>query len=129
LKIFEKSIVVSKNDLDKLNHVNNIVYINWIINIARNHWETLVSNEILDNYYWVLLEHNIKYLNPSFLNDKIQIKTFIEKNEGFRSIRVVEFYNYYTNKLLVVSKSTWCLISLKNNKPSRIPMEIIKAFT
>jgi len=33
--------------------------------------------KVLENYYWVLLEHQIKYLYPALLNDKIRIKTSI----------------------------------------------------
>ena len=40
MKILEQEITVSKNDLDDLNHVNNVVYINWIQEIAKNHWDS-----------------------------------------------------------------------------------------
>ena len=75
-KILEKKIVVSKEDLDDLNHVNNIVYIHWILDIAKKHWESLVSSQTLENYHWVLLDHNIKYLRPALLKDKIKISTY-----------------------------------------------------
>jgi len=128
MKILEKEITVSKNDLDDLNHVNNVIYIHWVQEIAKEHWKSLVSNEIIKNYYWVLLEHQIKYLNPALLNDKIMIKTYIEKNEGIRSNRIVEIYNSNNDKLLVKSKTIWCLINAKTNKPNRITDEIRKAF-
>ena len=124
----EQEITVTKNDLDDLNHVNNVIYIQWIQEIAKNHWKSLVSDEIKDNYYWVLLEHQIKYLNPALLNDKIMIKTYIEKTEGIRSNRIVEIYNSNNDKLLVKSKTIWCLINAKTNKPNRITDEIRKAF-
>ena len=101
MKTLEQEISVSKNDLDDLNHVNNVIYIQWVQEIAKNHWKSLVSDEIKDNYYWILLEHQIKYLNPAFLNDKIRLKTYIDKNEGVKSVRIVEIYNKDTNKLLV----------------------------
>jgi|TARA_B110000305_G_scaffold54457_2_gene60128 acyl-CoA thioester hydrolase len=128
MKILEKEITVSKNDLDDLNHVNNVIYIHWVQEIAKEHWKSLVSNEIIKNYYWVLLEHQIKYLNPALLNDKIMIKTYIEKTEGIRSNRIVEIYNRNNDKLLVKSKTIWCLINAKTNKPNRITDEIRKAF-
>ena len=128
MKTLEKEITVSKNDLDDLNHVNNVVYIDWIQEIAKNHWKSLVSNEIIKNYYWVLLEHQIKYLNPALLDDKIRLKTYIEKTEGIKSSRIVEIYNQDTNKLLVTSKTIWCLINAKTNKPNRITGEIRDAF-
>ena len=37
-------------------------------------------------------------------------------------------YNMDTNKLLVTSKTIWCLINAKTNKPNRITDEIKKAF-
>lgn len=129
MKILEKEITVSKNDLDDLNHVNNVVYVNWIQEIAKNHWNVLVSDEIKDNYYWVLLEHNIKYLHSALLNEKIIIKTYIEETKGVKSSRIVEIFNKGTNQLLVTSKTIWCLINAKTNKPSRINNEIRKAFS
>ena len=129
MKILEQEITVSKNDLDDLNHVNNVVYINWIQEIAKNHWDVLVSDEIKDNYYWVLLEHNIKYLHSALLNEKIIIKTYIEETKGVKSSRIVEIFNKGTNQLLVTSKTIWCLINAKTNKPSRINDEIRKAFS
>ena len=128
MKTLEKEITVSENDLDDLNHVNNVIYIHWVQEIAKEHWKSLVSNEIIKNYYWVLLEHQIKYLNPALLNDKIMIKTYIEKTEGIRSNRIVEIYNRNNDKLLVKSKTIWCLINAKTNKPNRITDEIRKAF-
>ena len=129
MKTLEKEITVSKNDLDDLNHVNNVIYIHWVQEIAKEHWKSLVSNEIIKNYYWVLLEHQIKYLNPALLDDKIIIKTYIEKTEGIRSERIVEIYNRNNNKLLVKSKTIWCLINAKTNKPNRITDEIRQAFS
>ena len=129
MKIFKKKIVVSKKHLDDLNHVNNIVYIHWILDIAKRHWESLVSSQTLENYHWVLLDHNIKYLRPALLKDKIKIKTFVEKTAGVKSSRVVEIYNDNSEKLLVSSITNWCLISSKTNKPCRIPKEIVEVFS
>lgn len=129
MKIFKKKIVVSKKHLDDLNHVNNIVYIHWILDIAKKHWESLVSSQTLENYHWVLLDHNIKYLRPALLKDKIKIKTFVEKTAGVKSSRVVEIYNDNSEKLLVSSITNWCLISSKTNKPCRIPKEIVEVFS
>tara|TARA_B100000029_G_scaffold394897_1_gene392584 strand:+ start:336 stop:728 length:393 start_codon:yes stop_codon:yes gene_type:complete len=129
MKVLEKEITISKNDLDELNHVNNIVYVNWILEIAKTHWEKLVSTEILTNYHWVLLEHQIKYLHPALLNDKIIIKTYIENSEKIKSSRIVEIYNKDSAILLVNSRTIWCLMNSKSRKPSRITDEIKEAFS
>ena len=129
MRMFEEQIIVSKHDLDELNHVNNITYIKWILGVAKKHWKKLVSNEIRNNYYWILLEHNIKYLHPAVINDKIRINTYIQNTQEVKSNRIVEIYNKETNKLLVTSETKWCLIDAKKNRPCRIPNEIRKAFT
>ena len=128
MKVLEKEIIVSKNDLDELNHVNNIKYVNWILEIAKIHWRSLVSDETLGNYHWVLLEHQIKYLNPALLNDRIRIKTYVEETKEIKSSRIVNIYNKDTDKLLVTSRTIWCLISSKSGKPTRITNEIKEAF-
>ena len=38
MQIFETSRIVKTNDLDELNHVNNIRYVEWVQNIAKAHW-------------------------------------------------------------------------------------------
>ena len=37
MKTLEQEIIVSKKDLDDLNHVNNRVYISWVLDIAKKH--------------------------------------------------------------------------------------------
>ena len=128
MKVLEKEIIVSKNDLDELNHVNNIKYVNWILEIAKIHWRSLVSDETLGNYHWVLLEHQIKYLHPALLNDRIRIKTYVEETKEIKSSRIVYIYNKDTDKLLVTSRTIWCLINSKSGKPTRITNEIKEAF-
>ena len=102
--------------------------VNWILEIAKIHWRTLVSDETLGNYHWVLLEHQIKYLHPALLNDRIRIKTYVEETKEIKSSRIVNIYNKDTDKLLVTSRTIWCLISSKSGKPTRITNEIKEAF-
>lgn len=128
MRIFEKKVVVTKNDLDQLNHVNNVRYVQWVQDIAEAHWLQNASKEILDNYFWVMLNHNINYKNQAVLGEELHIKTFVLKSEGLISERQVEFYNYSTDKLIVTSLTRWCFMSRKTKKPVRIPKEITELF-
>ena len=58
MKILEQEIIVSKKDLDDLNHVNNMVYISWVLDIAKKHWNNLVDIQTIKIFYWVLLEQD-----------------------------------------------------------------------
>jgi len=79
MQIFEKTITVSKDDLDELNHVNNVRYVQWVQDIAKDHWLAFVSKDILDTYDWFLVSHHIKYKSQALLGDTLILKTFVPK--------------------------------------------------
>lgn len=128
MQTFKKTITVSKNDLDQLNHVNNVRYVQWVQDIAEAHWCQNATKPILDSYFWVLLSHHIEYKNQAVLGDVLTLKTFVSKSEGLTSIRHVEIYNTSNNKLIVTSETKWCLMSTVTKKPTRILKDITSLF-
>ena len=128
MQILKKEITVTKTDLDQLNHVNNVRYVQWVQDIAEAHWLKNASQQILESYYWVLVKHTINYKGQAFLGDTILIKTFVESSEGVSSIRKVEMYNQNSGKLIITSETKWCLIDKKSNRPTRITSEIAELF-
>ena len=76
-KVYLKhSFKVEKNDIDTLNHVNNIAYLKWVQDISEMHWNTLASKEIKESCIWVVLRHEIDYLNQAYDNDLISCYTW-----------------------------------------------------
>lgn len=128
MQTFEKTIIVSKDDLDQLNHVNNVRYVQWVQDIAEAHWLKNAPKTILDNYFWVMLSHNIQYKGEALLGDELTIKTFVSKSEGITSTRHVEITNNTNNKLIVTSETKWCFMNTATKKPARIPAEVAKLF-
>ena len=128
MRIFEKTIVVSKDDLDDLNHVNNVRYVQWVQDIAKEHWLTYVSDEILSKYSWFLVNHFIEYKSQALLGDQLLLKTFVPNVEGVSTIRHVEITNLETNQLIVNSKAKWCFIDAKTQRPTRITPEVASLF-
>ena len=128
MQTFEKTIIVSKDDLDQLNHVNNVRYVQWVQDIAEAHWLKNAPKTILDNYFWVMLSHNIQYKGEALLGDELTIKTFVSKSEGLTSIRHVEITNNTNNKLIVTSETKWCFMNTATKKPARIPANVAKLF-
>lgn len=128
MKIYEQIIQVKPDDLDELDHVNNVRYIQWVNDIAKAHWSKLATQDMLQNYFWVLINHYIMYKSQAILNDNILLKTFVKSSEGVTSTRIVEIYNNDTQKLLATSETNWCFIDSKTKKPTRINSEIINLF-
>ncbi len=88
MEIYEKIIEVSQGDLDFLDHVNNVRYIQWIQDISEEHWQKKAPAEIKEQVVWVVLNHNVDYRNPARLGDRIRIKTFVLDSAGATSTRV-----------------------------------------
>ena len=128
MEVFFKTIKVKHKDLDQLQHVNNVRYVQWVQDIAEAHWLKNASDEILNQYFWVLLSHHIDYKSPAVLDDIVRIETFVEQSEGVTSIRKVNMYNDSTDKLLVTSTTKWCFMSKDTLRPTRITQEIAGLF-
>ena len=126
---FEKTIKVKTEDLDDLEHVNNVRYVQWIQDVSKEHWQSKASKKVQDSMVWVVMNHNITYKNAAKLDDNIRIKTHIERSRGAISVRIVEMFDNKTNRLLVRSSTEWCLLNVKTLKPMRISEEIKNVFS
>lgn len=128
IKAFTKIIQVQEDDLDNLNHVNNVRYLQWIQDIAKEHWHAKAPKEIYETSIWVVKSHFIEYKKAAFLGDQIEVKTYIEKSKGALSIRMVEMSEVHTKELLLKSKTEWVLIDAHTQRPIRVSEEIIAIF-
>ncbi|MDE3740621.1 acyl-CoA thioesterase [Maribacter polysaccharolyticus] len=128
MEAYEKRICVSKADLDELDHVNNVRYVQWIQDISKEHWETTAPKEMQAGILWVVKKHTIDYFSSAVLGDNILARTYIASTKGALSIRCVEMYNSKTNVLLVRAQTEWCLLNALNLKPIRISTAIKNAF-
>lgn len=124
----QQIIQVSEEDLDELEHVNNIRYIEWIQTISREHWLLVTENRHKNELLWVVRKHDITYYSSAKLKDELSITTFIEGFKGPISTRIVEIKNNNTGDLVVKSITDWCLIDSGNMKPKRIPESLVNLF-
>ena len=120
MQVFEKEITVFKSDLDQLEHVNNVRYVQWVQDMAEAHWLSKANSEILNSFFWVLIDHHIQYKGEAKLGDTLVAKTFVESSEGLISKRIVEMYHKDSNKLIVKSATKWCLMDMTTKRPTRI---------
>jgi len=123
MTVFQTNYSVETSHIDELNHVNNVVYLQWIQDIANLHWTQLKEGVDTAAYAWVVIRHEIDYAGQALLGDAIVAKTWVGKTGGIRSIRHVEFYK--ENKLIVKAQTTFCLVNSKNFKPTRITDQLL----
>mgnify|MGYP003624964204 CR=1 FL=1 len=128
VKAFSKTIEVKEDDLDDLNHVNNVRYVQWIQDIAKEHWREKAPKELVEHSIWVVKSHYIEYKKAAFLNDILEIKTYIKESKGALSIRIVEMFDKTTNELILKSKTEWVLLDTNSYRPIRVSDDIIAIF-
>ena len=122
--VYENQLTVCENDLDDLNHVNNVRYVQWMQDIAKEHWQRVATADLKTSCTWVVKEHHIRYLGAAVLADELILKTFIKSVKGAISERVVEIHNKATKQLLIQATTQWCLLHSSSLKPIRITKEI-----
>ena len=116
-------IKVEKEHIDNLQHVNNVVYLQWVNDISEKHWNLLAPQGLKDKYFWVVLRHELDYLNQAVLHEELTVRTWVGESKGVKSVRHVEIYREET--LLLRAASTWCLIDVKTLRPTRIKEDIL----
>ncbi len=115
---------VLKEEIDELNHVNNIVYLHWVQDIAYKHWSVLTENDPQTAYVWYTIRHEIDYLQQAVFGDEVTVKTWVGETKGVRSIRHVEIFK--ENTLLAKSQTTYCLLNTQTKRPTRITESVLK---
>nr|WP_299033755.1 thioesterase family protein [uncultured Tenacibaculum sp.] len=122
MNLFEQKHIVTSEEIDEYNHVNNVVYVQWMQNISDAHWKELSKNVENFDYVWFVIRHEVDYKNQALLGDEVTLRTWVGKTEGIRSIRHFEMYRGET--LLVKSQTTFCLLDANTKKPKRITKEV-----
>ena len=125
-KVYTSQITVSSSDIDELQHVNNVRYLQWVQDIAKAHWETLATPTMVEDFVWVVANHYIEYKGEAKEGDELLLKTYVNGSRGITSIRMVEIYK--GEILITKAKTTWCLLSAATRRPVRIPETVAQLF-
>ena len=128
MKRFQKKITVSADHLDENLHVNNVQYLYWVQEIARDHYTSVATAQQLKDYVWVAMDHYIEYKAPAYINEVLDITTYVEAFGAANSKRIVEICTANTKKLICKTTTNWCLLNAKTQKPLRIPKEMTALF-
>lgn len=123
---FAHSLLATKEDIDEMGHVNNVVYVRWIQEVAAAHWASAATPAMKQNYLWVVVRHEVDYLSPAFEGDTITGTTWVGEATGARSERYVELTRKETGKVLIKAKTTWCMLDAVTLKPKRVDPEIMQ---
>ena len=128
--IYSKTFIIPANAIDENGHVNNVAYVQWMQDIAVEHYESIGGTNPMQlvGATWVVREHRIEYLLPAFAGEEIEIKTWVENIRRVRSLRKYEFIRKSDSKTLVKGETDWVFVDVQTGMPRAIPDEVSKVF-
>ncbi|MDF1880958.1 acyl-CoA thioesterase [Sulfurimonas sp. MAG313] len=130
--VFTYSFTVNEDPKNYIRHVNNLSYLQWFIDAAIMHSETLgwgMQECKKLGLAWVVKSHNIEYLREAHQEDKLIIYTWIHKVDKTRSTRLYKCIRADNKKLVAKAETLWVLVDYETGRPKAIPKDLLKKFT
>ena len=117
---FERLFDVGVADIDGLGHVNNVVYLRWVQDVAAAHWESATSAAERADIAWVVLRHEIDYKHPARPGDQVIARTWVGVPDAARFERHTEIRRAADGRLLAEARSLWCPVHAATGRLRRI---------
>lgn len=126
---YTKTITIPASAIDENGHVNNVVYIQWMQDIAVEHYASIGGIEAQGtDATWVVRKHSVEYFLQAFAGEEIEVRTWVEDIRKVRSLRKYEFVRKSDGKILVKGETDWVFMDTKTGRPKAIPVDVEKIF-
>jgi acyl-CoA thioester hydrolase len=125
---FDQLREVRSEDIDALGHVNNVVYLAWVNDIAIAHWASLTDEAARARLIWVALRHEIDYKAEALLGDTVRVRTWTGAARGLRYARHTQIFRNADQTLLAEALTYWCPMDAATRKPARPSAAIAPLF-
>lgn len=126
---FELRIAVDPRDIDQLGHVNNVVYLRWVQDIAVAHWRASAPAVDQERLRWVVVRHEIDYKRPAMAGDAIVARTWVGAASRRAFDRHTELLRASDRKLLARARTVWCPIDAQSGRPTDVSAEVRARFS
>jgi acyl-CoA thioester hydrolase len=117
---FERVFHVEAADIDDLGHVNNVVYLRWVQDVAAAHWESATTPAERAGIGWVVLRHEIDYKHPAKAGDEVIARTWVGPPAAATFERHTEISRAADRRVLAQARSLWCPVNPKTGRVQRI---------
>ena len=126
---FEMNIAIKPEDIDQLGHVNNVVYLRWVQDLAVAHWQAVALEEDQARLVWVVIRHEIDYKRPAFLEDEIVGRTWVGKSTRRTFDRHTEFVRVSDQRVLARVRTVWCPVDRQTGKLTSVSSTVREQFS
>jgi len=128
--IFRHRFAVPREAIDKNGHVNNVVYIQWMQDVAIRHSNAVGGTAALRAVActWVVRSHKVEYLSPAYAEDCIEAATWVVSFHRVKSLRQYRFVRTSDARLLASGETKWVSVTAKDGRPCPIPESVRSCF-
>jgi acyl-CoA thioester hydrolase len=126
---FELRIQIQPADIDELGHVNNVVYVRWVQDIATAHWRAAAPVADQEKVVWVVVRHEIDYKRAAVAEDEILARTWVGPATRLTFERNTELLRASDRQLLARARTLWCPIDVITGKPTEVSPEVRAGFS
>jgi len=128
-RVYTRSFLIPEDAIDENGHANNVAYVQWMQDIAVEHYAALGGLEAQGNEAtWVVREHRVEYFLPGFAGQEIEVRTWVENIRRVRSMRKYEFVRKSDGRVLVRGETDWVFVDVKSGRPLPIPENVSRVF-
>ncbi|REK11951.1 MAG: acyl-CoA thioesterase [Planctomycetota bacterium] len=129
--IYEHARVVQPAEIDRLGHVNNLVYLRWMLDAAVAH--SAVQGWTAERYEqlgggWVVRSHEIKYVEPAYDGQKVVVHTWVADMTKVSSTRRYRIVRADDERVLAKAATRWAFVDFASGTLRRIPDEVVESF-
>jgi len=129
---FIQEHIVTEDEIDRLNHVNNKTYLAWMEDVAWQHSFSVGIDEALIRELYkimVIARHEMNFLRSCYLGETLCIGTWVSPPLGTKKRhRYFQIIRKKDKKTVFTAKSLWICIDLNNYKSTAIPIEMIEPY-
>ena len=129
--IFDLTLTVKPEHIDILGHVNNVVYIQWMQDVALAHIEALglgLTQYLELKHAMVAVEHHVQYRKAAIEGDELILRTWLDHIDALYSYRKYAFYRPKDQSVLFVGNTKWACIEIATGRPKRMSPSFIQAY-
>ena len=119
-QVFCLDFTPARADFDENGHVNNVVYLAWVQDIAIAHWRSRAPAEEAARWAWVVLRHEIDYRRPLMPGEAAVGRTWVGERRGPRFDRFVRI-DGPDCEMCAQTHSEWVLVDAVSKRPARVP--------
>ena len=130
IPIFRRDRTVAARDIDLLGHVNNVVWVRYVVELAAAHAEALgVGFEATRELggIWIVRRHDVLYHANVSGGSTIRESTWVSSLRGALSLRHARFESE-AGVLLVEADTEWAYVDATTLKPRRVPAGLRERF-